>query len=127
MRTGMSSAFTTRITRKGSRRALVGAASSVLIAGSAMVALAPSASAINGVTCGTRTDFAKAAGQSSGPRCWANAGTVVVNVPGVLQLCSGNNVVTWTYHWSMGNSTLTQARNRCESFSNITVLQVKIA
>src|SRR3954453_22950917 len=127
MRTGMSSAFTPRVTRKGSRRALVGAAGSVLIAGSAMVAMAPSASAINGVTCGSRTDFAKAAGQSSGPRCWANAGTVAVNVPGVLQLCSGNNVVTWTYHWSMGNSTLTQARNTCTSFSGITVLQVKIA
>ena len=43
------------------------------------------------------------------------------------RLCSGNNVVTWTYHWSMGNSTLTQGRNTCTSFSNITVLQVKIA
>jgi hypothetical protein len=126
MNTAMSSASAARTALQSTGRTMLGVVGSILLVASALVGLAPSASAINPTPCAGRTDFARAASSTLGLKCWANAGATNTNVARVTQLCSGNNVVTWTYRWSMGTSTLTQARNSCTGFSDITVIRVSI-
>jgi hypothetical protein len=129
----ISSASTSPATPKAAGRARRGVLGSIATAATVasvatvgLLGFGTPAYAANLVTCGTRTDFAKAF-SSAGNRCWANAGTVYVqDSRSVTRLCSGNNVVTWTYRWSLGTSTLNQARNTCANFSSINVTKLVI-
>ncbi|ROO62724.1 beta/gamma crystallin [Micromonospora sp. Llam0] len=86
--------------------------------------------AINSVTCGNRTDFLKVhfmvSSNVGSARCYANSGSVAVNISGVYRVSAGANKVTVSYDYNRRFYSTTIDKGGSAGFKNVRVYGLRI-